>query len=64
MAKLLLAVSESLVGCLFIGVHVWMIWAWMREKPMTQEEIERGDMRSVSWPYYEGGGFAGGDDAR
>jgi hypothetical protein len=53
-----------MVGGVLVGVpttflHGWMIWQMLRSKPLTEEEKERADMRSLSMPCDEGGGFAG-----
>jgi hypothetical protein len=56
MAKtLLIVIPGALFAAGWLALHVWMLWSWLREEPMTREEIERGDMRSLSWP--EGGSF-------
>jgi hypothetical protein len=52
---LLIVIPAALFGTGWLAIHIWLAWTWLREKPMTREERERGDMRSMSWP--EGGSF-------
>ena len=47
----------ALQGALFLGGLGWFIVSIFRAEPVKQEELERAQMRSCSWPTDEADQF-------